>query len=170
MDIHSVIGGKYTYREVIDFVEAKLIEQGRPSLAAGIDAALSPAHEGDYDFITPAVSCAYRGEGSAKCAIGHLVPDSIYTPLMEGRSVAALFPTFNGDSEFIFNVPVVGHSVVVFLSSLQDAHDEAYNIAVQTYSPEVRDLGWADRLKEMMDELRQELHEDGVLDMIVGEG
>lgn len=30
-------------------------------------------------------NCFYRGEGGLKCAIGQLIPDSAYTPEMEGK-------------------------------------------------------------------------------------
>jgi hypothetical protein len=34
--------------------------------------------------------CLYRGLGGSKCAVGFLIPDGIYTPAMEGRSVERL--------------------------------------------------------------------------------
>jgi hypothetical protein len=34
-------------------------------------------------------SCRYRGPNGTKCAVGHLIPDEVYHPDMEGRLVGA---------------------------------------------------------------------------------
>ncbi len=71
----------------------------------------------------PTVSmCLYRGANGNKCAIGHLIPDHLYTPDLENIAIldtsgvmgAVLNKLFSGcDEEF-----------VKFLDQLQTAHDD----------------------------------------------
>ncbi len=35
-------------------------------------------------------TCAYRGPNGCKCAIGHLIPDNIYSTKMEHKSISIL--------------------------------------------------------------------------------
>lgn len=59
-------------------------------------------------------TCAYRGEGGLKCAVGCLIPDELYRPSFEGATCHS-FPV----------APVLiklGHNVT-FCSTLQRIHD-----------------------------------------------
>lgn len=35
--------------------------------------------------------CMYRGQNGAKCAVGLFIPDSVYTPVMEGYTILTSF-------------------------------------------------------------------------------
>lgn len=35
-------------------------------------------------------TCAYRGEDGKRCAVGHLIPDAVYKPEMEGHNALDL--------------------------------------------------------------------------------
>jgi len=58
-------------REIFDRVKAHLLTQGERS----------------YKYNT----CAYRGDNDTMCAIGCLVDDISYDPLMEGETVTSLY-------------------------------------------------------------------------------
>jgi len=58
-------------QEVYDKVKAHLLSQGRKSLNAN-------------------GQCAYRGENGAMCAVGVLIPDSMYSRSMEGAACNAV--------------------------------------------------------------------------------
>jgi len=67
--------------------------------------------------------CMYRGFDGLKCAIGHLIPDSKYSPYIEdkvlvsGRVVEELFPKkYKTDSNWIN-----------LFTTLQTQHDNAVN-------------------------------------------
>lgn len=42
---------------------------------------------------TSSLTCRYRGVGGLKCGIGHVIPDEIYDPQMEGQRVGILLAT-----------------------------------------------------------------------------
>jgi hypothetical protein len=58
-----------TAQETFDAIVAHLRRQGEKS-------------EGDET-----VGCAYRGERGLKCAVGCMIPDELYTLVMEGENV-----------------------------------------------------------------------------------
>lgn len=93
-------------QEIFDFVLAKIREQGRPSY--------SP--EGG--------TCYYRGPDGTKCAVGHLIPDEIYSSFMEGMNPWALRHDFvRAAPKSVTAVPRAGWTT--FLGGLQLAHDSA---------------------------------------------
>lgn len=65
-----------TDKDIFERVKAHLLQQ---KVAARVD-----------DRRTS--SCAYRGKGGLKCAIGCLIPDEAYTPVIEGCGIAAVIP------------------------------------------------------------------------------
>ena len=73
--------------------------------------------------------CAYRGDNGVKCAIGHLIPDSIYNKYMEKVSVPYL--CLNGMrselAEYMLETYGIelrfGNEGLSFLADLQCAHD-----------------------------------------------
>lgn len=63
-----------TSQEMFDTVARHLLTQGRRSLrGAG-----------------PSAVCAYRGWDGTKCAIGAIIPDDEYDPIMEGITVESM--------------------------------------------------------------------------------
>ena len=46
--------------------------------------------------------CAYRGEGKTMCAVGCLIPDEIYHPIMEGMSIGSIFGAYSQVEEHIY--------------------------------------------------------------------
>lgn len=61
-------------------------------------------------------SCVYRGRNGTKCAVGHLIPDSSYSPRIEGKLVDGL-PTS------VFAAMGIDTQDVEFLQRLQVLHD-----------------------------------------------
>lgn len=61
--------------------------------------------------------CKYRGNDGTRCAIGHLIPDSIYDKEMEGKRIPTLY-SFPAIKELFKDCDHV------FLYELQDVHDE----------------------------------------------
>jgi hypothetical protein len=59
-----------TAQEIFDTSVGALLKQGRPAYS-------------------PEDGCAYRTPDGAKCAVGHLIPDSKYTPALEGMPADA---------------------------------------------------------------------------------
>lgn len=78
--------------------------------------------------------CCYRSDSGLKCAIGVLIPDSMYTPEMDkdyGLFVGELMaiPAFRGQfSKYLFPVVVEKRgqhtSLGIFLQLLQNLHDK----------------------------------------------
>lgn len=102
-------------QETFDTVCEFLINQGRGAVAA----------DG---------SCAYRGEGGSKCAVGCLIPDDAYNPAWEGNGVLykRTLEFHNGKYEspaiqLTRYMDSLGHDVDL-LAALQGAHDGAADI------------------------------------------
>ena len=60
--------------------------------------------------------CQYRYE-NLRCAVGHLIPDSLYHERFEGRSVNYL-------KEVLDYLDVTSQEDLLFLESLQEIHDD----------------------------------------------
>lgn len=61
-------------------------------------------------------ACVYRGPGGLKCAVGHVIPDEVYDPKMEGLHIYQIV------SGYSLGVSVEEQRE---LYSLQEAHDFA---------------------------------------------
>jgi len=84
-------------QELFDYIVEAIVKQGRPSV-------------GDND------RCLYRGPDGLKCAAGHVIPDSMYSPVrMENHSV----DTLRRDSK----LPDSLIPLMELLAYLQNAHD-----------------------------------------------
>jgi site-specific DNA-adenine methylase len=59
----------FTPQRIFDFVIVRLAEQGKASTTGS-----------DRDG---SLKCAYRGKSNTKCAIGHLIPDKLYSKLLK---------------------------------------------------------------------------------------
>jgi hypothetical protein len=144
MDIHSIIRGEHTYGEIIEFVRARMLEQGSPSVC------------NDEDCNS---DCVYRAPGGKMCAIGQLIPDADYAPNMEGKPAYSLFEVIpwlaDEDMGTMIYAPRDDHrkyriranDIPNFLDGLQSCHDAAYRDAGsaridQSYKNQpVEDLG-----------------------------
>lgn len=80
-------------QELFDFIVGRVIAQGEPSVLAG--------------------TCQYRAPGGLKCAVGHIIPDSLYRKSMEGANLTHIV---NKD---------LGLTCYHMLRDLQKAHDHA---------------------------------------------
>jgi len=63
-------------------------------------------------------SCKYRGENNTSCAVGCLLPDSLYSIIMEGETIIGLFEKFPKVKTFL------GAKNTYLLRKLQDIHDD----------------------------------------------
>lgn len=105
-------------QEIFNKVYEALLEQGKSSTKNGI--------------------CKYRGQGGSKCAIGHLIPDELYNPNIEGLM-------FNSLPEYILeNILENNEDCKSLLLRLQRAHDQQLNF----YG--IKE--WKERMKEIADE------------------
>lgn len=76
--------------------------------------------------------CRYRGPNGTKCAIGGLIPDHLYNPSFEGKSVYGLISLFGTINVFGDNLDTDAR----FLHDIQGIHD--------SYDPDE----WPDQLNE----------------------
>lgn len=65
--------------------------------------------------------CQYRGDCGTKCAVGWLIPDDLYNPHMEGKSVLRLFV----DHPELQEEPTLKEWTTHLLCDLQEIHDSA---------------------------------------------
>jgi len=73
------------------------------------------------------ITCAYRGDGGRKCAIGFLIPDERYSPNIEGKGVIELV-----DNVYPDLIPTDGEEA--FLRRLQECHDTAFSVEAMEYN------------------------------------
>src|SRR6188768_4097120 len=73
------------------------------------------------DMSTDHEQCQYRGKNGLKCALGHLIPDSLYDEGMESKGVTALFDSYPALVEVL---DAHTESERDFLIRLQIVHDE----------------------------------------------
>lgn len=100
--IRSFLNRKHTYKEVFDYVRAKVNEQGNPSVL----------DDG---------RCVYRGTNGSKCAAGHLIPDKD----LKGRHVNGVGILDFLDTLGIPNYNSPNENRVIFIVAMQRAHDGA---------------------------------------------
>jgi hypothetical protein len=89
-----------TNLELIEFVEAHLIKQGKKST---------------MPYCT--TECAYRGENGNMCAAGCLITDEFYSTDLEGRNVK------DEDVEFALIASGVPQDQIYIVGALQNIHD-----------------------------------------------
>lgn len=95
-------------QQTFDRVARHLLRQGRPSVTAPLGEPRSPA---------------YRGDDGCMCSAGCLIPNEMYSPEMEGRSVSDDQPA--GEA-----IAALGHDLEL-VQQLQLLHDGM----VDTWSP-----------------------------------
>ena len=103
-----------TQQEIFDTVLEHLRKQGKASLST----------EGD---------CTYRGPDGTSCAVGCLIPDELYDPLIENVSLPQIFnnyPPFRREGDWPELRPIMarisdhlGVENEPLLDALQRAHD-----------------------------------------------
>ena len=91
-------------QEIFDTVATHLLKQGRRAVNPDIPE-----------------MCHYRGAGGTACAVGVLIPDEVYDPMMEGRTVIGLL------SHPGFKLPRWLWNNETLLIELQDVHDVEHN-------------------------------------------
>ena len=97
-------------QQVFDKVAAHLLAQGITS---------SKGHE-------VGGTCLYRGPNGTKCAVGCLIPDDLYSPNMEGKSVpGSVSPDFPDLDSMLGRVltQIVEQDTFPLLAALQVLHD-----------------------------------------------
>jgi hypothetical protein len=98
---------------IFDKVKRHLLKQGCKSM------------EDDKSAITR--WCMYRGPRGLKCAIGALIPDDLYDPAMEMKSIGQLLRSWEWGAAIEKATGASSDSAadVGFLSKLQNVHDTA---------------------------------------------
>jgi hypothetical protein len=92
-----------TDQEVFDYVSTFLLKQGVPS----------------KDLTQKNQPCLYRGPNGTKCAVGCLIPDELYDPVMESMPVVSF-----GKFPDVYAMLGLGkHSRYSLLAALQLSHD-----------------------------------------------
>ena len=92
--------------------------------------------------------CAYRGRGGTKCAIGMLIPDKLYHPLMEDYGPVIVLLAGEGHGKLrkaIFPSDMTDEAGTEFLTRLQNIHD--------VYSPDE----WPDELTDFATDYRLQM-------------
>ena len=87
-------------QEIFDTVATHLLKQGRRAVNPDIP------H-----------MCHYRGANGTACAVGVLIPDEVYDPMMEGRTVVKLV------NDSTFEIPKWMAKNATLLAWLQNVHD-----------------------------------------------
>lgn len=90
-------------QDMFEFVFKKLYQQNRRSVDSN-------------------TSCSYRGFDGARCAVGWLIPDEIYSPEMEGYKISGIVGKYSL-TDNIYGLPSEITQNLNFLASLQGAHD-----------------------------------------------
>jgi len=113
------------------------IEQGHPVEAQEIfDYSVSKVIKQGVQALDELGVCAYRGVNGTKCVFGHLIPDALYKPSMEGNNAGALL--IGAPIDRVNNVRALLSSLkghVDLLRDLQAAHD---NISATDFVPNFR--------------------------------
>lgn len=133
-----------TKQNIFDFVVDKLRQQGKQSWIPESERSMGVDGEPEINGCSDN-GCRYRlptPDGVLKCALGHLIPDEIYTEKMEGKSISAveMLPLrhyFGDDALFgahIVNIIKSRNYMFNFLNELQGIHDNYWDI---------RELKWA---------------------------
>lgn len=100
-----------TLQQMYNFITTQLAIQGAPS---------TKINKGGF-----ATSCMYRGDHGRKCAVGHLIPDSMYSRDMDaGMSVSTLIENFPQLHMYLLADDVTVDVSKDFLGAMQSVHDQ----------------------------------------------
>ena len=105
--ITNFLKGRVKRSTVLDYIEAKLLEQGQQSFYGK--------------------ACCYRGPHGLKCGIGHIIPDSKYRKRFDDNDyndtdIKTLLINWR---KLLAGTDKVNVDDVCFLVSIQNAHDNA---------------------------------------------
>ena len=127
-----------TSQEIFDTVLDHLREQGKASVGRSNE-------------------CRYRGEDGTSCAVGCLLPDELYHPLIEGVAVEQLLGADSLPSSYKSHaheiLPIMarieghlGAEHLKLLKELQDAHDMSLSLkGLPAWENEMRQIArWFD--------------------------
>ncbi len=127
-----------TVQEIFDRVAVALLKQGAHSKMSESDRAkvINPNFNG----------CAYRGLNGCRCAVGHLIADEHYRPVLEGQSVTtgavqkALFASGVLSDADVNDTTI---TKINLLRAMQNTHD---NVPHQAWADSFRKLAAVFRL------------------------
>lgn len=88
-------------------------------------AVLGVIGQGGKSINTNGLSCAYRGEKGAKCAVGHLIPDEKYEPIWDSYSNPTLIGETSAKADRLRASIDADWDDIDILSAIQRAHDAA---------------------------------------------
>jgi hypothetical protein len=117
-----------TNQDLLDTVVNALLKQGCVSVASSSSSA----------------NCLYRGLNGTKCAIGHLIPDELYTEDLEFGGIRSLFHSRTHLK--VLQEAGIAHLSLDFLSLLQAAHDTDMRDGKEFYSARMRNIAHEYRL------------------------
>jgi hypothetical protein len=98
-------------QQIFNYVTYRIWKQARRSIKAGGE---------KFTYI-----CAYRGDDGAMCAVGHMIPDQLYDPKMEGPDLGTLLRANKlspATNQWLLFLKRHKH----LLTDLQEAHDFMY--------------------------------------------
>lgn len=104
-----------TAQEIFDTVINHLLQQGGPALNYNYD---------DEALDDPV--CRYRSNNGLKCAVGCLIPDDQYDPLMEGMGVTVTSPSSDPLNCWVAKYYEPHRDLLVALQSLHDDNGMNY--------------------------------------------
>ncbi len=70
------------------------------------------------------LNCKYKSSNGLKCAIGCLIPDSVYTPIMEGEQVTSLMGRMPELKLYLCAEDLPEYAGILLLQKLQIVHDQ----------------------------------------------
>jgi hypothetical protein len=105
-----------TPQEVFNTVATHLFNQGKQ---AG-EYREEEIRDGEY---APSFKCLYRGPEGTKCAAGFLIPDELYNPAMENRSIYDVIEAYPKLAELLEG----NRGLLVELQNIHDGYSEKYN-------------------------------------------
>jgi len=129
-------GEDVTAQEIFDVSVAGLRAQGRKALKSFVTELEEDELEGGCGLTHTDWTCAYRGDGGVMCAVGQLIPDSLYDPdwdCASGTNVKSLLDGNDGLRSLRQHEGL--------LESMQSAHDGTLEVGFDRELPRrMRDL------------------------------
>lgn len=118
--LRTFLNGRFTRKQVYEFVLASIIEQGKP---------------GSEQTSWGNSVCVYRGDDGVKCGVGHLVTDSdLKKAIKFSGGVNSKSSVNNLDiNSLIYDLDLLDKSDkedVNFLESMQATHDDAESMVI----------------------------------------
>jgi hypothetical protein len=97
-----------THQQLFDYITAFLLKQNRRSVRG--------------------IECSYRGDGGSMCAVGCIVPDSVYKASWESKQISTLIANRSEESaeRRAWLTQVARFSEM--LEDLQNAHDHQWGV------------------------------------------